>query len=303
MPSPDAPIRFFNPETGSIEEEAVYGEGFLHWVYGTPLGKLSLHALVKHPAFSKWYGWRMDRPGSREKVGPFIRDFGLDPEEFQKAPGDFTTFNDFFTRRLRPAARPIAPGDETAIYPADGRHLGFPDISQAPGIFVKGQKFDVPTLLGNDPALSERFAQGTLVISRLCPTDYHRFHFPAAGNASSPRRISGHLYSVSPIALRRQLNYFWENERVLTEVDSPTFGKILCIEVGATCVGTIRQTTELPAQVTKAQEKGTFAFGGSTTITVFEPGRVTLNDHLLEHSPNQIEVYAKMGQPLATLKS
>lgn len=285
------PIRYFNRHTGRIETEQVYGEGFLRFTYAHPLGMLPLHALVKRAAFSRWYGRRMDRPSTRAKVAPFIRDYGLDPAEF--AADDFANFNEFFYRKLKPGARPVDP-DADAVFPADGRHLGFPAASAIDSVFVKGQRFDLGRLLADD-ALASRFADGPLVLSRLCPVDYHRFHFPCAGTPGETRLIEGPLFSVSPIALRRRLAYLWENKRTVTRLETPEHGLMLCLEIGATCVGSIHQTFTAGRPVAKGDEKGYFAFGGSSTITLFEPGAVTLAADLLEHSAKQIELYARVG--------
>src|SRR5688572_30734575 len=114
-------VEYFNRYTGKVEAEQIYGEGFLRWTYGNPLGKLSLEALVKRVLFSKWYGWRMDAAASRRKVMPFIKTFRLDPQEFADPPESFGSFNEFFYRKLKPGARPIVPDQDAAIFPADGR--------------------------------------------------------------------------------------------------------------------------------------------------------------------------------------
>lgn len=290
------PIRYFNRHTGQSESEQVYGESFLRWVYGNPLGKLSLHALVKRHAFSKWYGARMSKPESVNRIEPFITLYGLDPFEFAEEPSSFKSFNEFFYRKLKPSARPIAPSP--LVFPADGRHLGFPDISEIRSFFVKGQTFDLPSLLG-DQALAERYAKGSLVLSRLCPVDYHRFHFPAAGIPSETKTLDGSLFSVSPIALAKNLSYLWTNKRTLCQLETEHLGTILILEIGATCVGSIHQTYTPGLPVVKAQEKGYFAFGGSSTITIFEPGKVTLAADLLENSTKQMELYARIGSTLA----
>lgn len=293
---PPEPIRFRNRNTGEIETEEVYGESFLRWTYETGAGRTALWSLAKRALFSRWYGWRMDRPGSRAKVRPFVETYGLDPESFARGVDDFATFNEFFYRELASSARPIDPDPASVIFPADGRHFGFEDVSQADGVFVKGQRFDISALVG-DPALGERYRNGSLILSRLCPVDYHRFHFPCAGQVvGEPRLINGDLFSVSPIALRRRLAYLWENKRVLTELDGGSFGRVLVIEVGATCVGTIIQTAKMPGSVEKGQEKGYFAFGGSSTITLFEPGKVKLAADLVANSNEGLELYAKMGE-------
>ncbi|MFZ2277699.1 MAG: phosphatidylserine decarboxylase [Prosthecobacter sp.] len=295
---PAEPITFYNRLTGQLETEAVYGEGFLRFTYESPLGALPLHALVKRAAFSRWYGSRMDAPASRAKIAPFLATYGLDVSEFADAPESFRTFNEFFYRKLKPQARPVAPGDDVITFPADGRHFVLPDIAHCTDFFIKGTRFDLPALL-RDAALSERFARGSMLISRLCPVDYHRFHFPCAGTPGAARLINGPLYSVSPIALRSRASIHWENKREITVLRTPALGDVLLLEVGATCVGSIVQTYTPGAAVEKGAEKGYFRFGGSCFITIFEPGKIQFSDDLIKHSQAGREVYARMGDVVA----
>ena len=288
------PIRYFNRLTGKMETEKVYGEGFLRWTYGHPAGKMALWSFVKRPFFSEWYGRRMDRPESAARVKPFIERYGLDPSEFADSPESYGSFNEFFFRKLKPAARPIEEDPDSVVFPADGRHLGFQRASDIQGVFVKGQRFQLRELLG-DAALAEQYEDGALVLSRLCPVDYHRFHFPAAGVPGETRMIDGPLFSVSPIALRKRLSYLWTNKRAITRLKTERFGTVLLLEIGATCVGTIRQTYTAETDVAKGAEKGYFAFGGSSTITIFEPGAVRLEEDLLTQSSKLTELYAKVG--------
>ena len=138
MPAPAEPIVFFNRHTSKLENERIYGEGWLRWIYGRPLGRISLATAVRRAWFSAWYGWRMNRPVSANLVLPFIVDYGLDAEEFAKPATAYRTFNEFFYRTLKPGARPVAPGDDVAVFPADGRHLAFQDVDAADGFYVKG---------------------------------------------------------------------------------------------------------------------------------------------------------------------
>ena len=205
------PIHFYNRYTEHLETEAVYGGGFLKWAYGNPLGRVSVELLVKRAFFSYFYGWWMDRPSTVAKVKPFVESFGLDAQEFAKKMDEFTSFNDFFSRELKSEARPIADDRDAVVFPADGRHLGFQDLSKVKHVFVKGQSFDLDALLGNAD-LANRYRNGSAVLSRLCPTDYHRFHFSVQGKAGQTKRINGDLYSVNPMALRQNLNYLCENK-------------------------------------------------------------------------------------------
>ncbi len=288
-------IRYFNRHTQKLETEQIYGESFLRWTYGNPFGKLALHALVKRHEFSKWYGRRMSKPDSANRILPFIEKYAMNPADFLEPPSSYKSFNEFFFRKLKSEARPIASAP--IVFPADGRHFGFSDISKIDSFFVKGQTFDLPALLG-DPALAKKYANGSLVLSRLCPVDYHRFHFPAAGIPSETHTIPGPLFSVSPIALAKKLSYLWTNKRTLTQLRTENFGTILLLEIGATCVGSIHQTYTPEQTVEKGAEKGYFAFGGSSTITIFEPGKVSLAKDLLENSSKQIELYARIGSAM-----
>jgi phosphatidylserine decarboxylase len=301
---PTDPIRFYNRRTRTIETEQVYGEGWLRFTYENPLGKFFLWLIVKRALFSHLYGWQMSKRVSAGKVLPFIVKYDLDVTIFAKSVYDFKSFNEFFYRRLKREARPIAEGNDVAVFPADGRHLVFPDVDTAEGFYVKGAKFSLLELLGEDllpedqRVRSKLFAGGAMVISRLCPVDYHRFHFPVEGVPTKPELINGALYSVSPIALRKNVEYLVQNKRMITMVESAVFGQVACMEVGATNVGSIVQTV-IPGRMTeKGEEKGLFKFGGSCVITLFQKGRIAFDEDLITQSRECVETYALMGERL-----
>ena len=287
-------IIFFDRYQNKICAEKVYGDKYLRWTYGTLLGKLALATMVKRAWFSRWYGWRMDRPASRRKIQPFIDEFGIDANEFARKLEEFESFNAFFSRLLLPEARPVDPNPSTVVFPADGRHLCVPDLSRCDGLFVKGEMFDLQTLLG-DTTLAQEFARGSLVLSRLCPIDYHRFHFPASGRVGPARLLNGPLFSVNPIALCQNIHILATNKRTLSVLETETLGKVLLLEIGATNVGSICQTYEVDSTVSKGDEKGYFRFGGSSTISIFEPGRVQFDEDLSTNSAKRRELYATVG--------
>jgi phosphatidylserine decarboxylase len=293
------PIRYFNRYTRTVETEKVVGDRWMRWIYGTATGRMALHLVIRRALLSRLYGWKMNWHYSGQKVLPFIVEHSIDDREFAKSVFHYDTFNEFFIRALKPEARPVAPGDDMAVFPADGRHLAFPDVDAADGFYVKGQKFTLAALLG-DPALAQQFAGASMLISRLCPVDYHRFHFPVAGTPGEPVCIDGWLYSVSPIALRRNIRYLVENKRMLTHLDSPRFGPVLMVEVGATMVGSIKQLFAPGRRVAKGEEKGLFKIGGSCVITLFQRGRIQFDSDLVEQSRTCLETYARMGDRLGT---
>ena len=212
----------------------------------------------------------------------------------------FRSFNQFFYRKLKPNARPISREPNSIVFPADGRHLVLPDLSKAKNIYAKGQKFCLASLLGDLP-LSEKFQNGSMVISRLCPVDYHRFHAPCRGTIKSRTLVNGFLYSVNPIALRKKISVFWENKRCLSILQNEKCGDILQLMVGATCVGSIHWTSQIGESLNKGDEQGFFSFGGSCVITIFPPSSVRFNDSIIEKSGQCIETYAKFGEEMARL--
>ena len=258
-------IRYFNRYSGKLESEEVYGGGFVRLVYGSSLGWPLAVLIARRVWFARAYGAWMRRASSRRLVPPFVERFEIDASEMEKAPEDFESFNDFFVRTLRASSRPIDPDPNAVVFPADGRHLGFQNVSAASSIFAKGQRFDLPSLLADSDEAS-RFDGGTLVLSRLCPVDYHRFHFPLAAQAARPRLIEGPLDSVSPIALARRIKILFENRRLTTALEIPGLGRAMVVEIGASCVGSIVQTFVPDTRVEKGAEKGYFQFGGSAVI-------------------------------------
>ena len=237
----------------------------------------------------------MDTLSSSLKIKPFIEQYGLDEGEFAEPVDDYNSFNEFFHRKLKPGARPIDAANDSVVFPADGRHLAFADITAESNFFVKGQSFDLAIFLG-DADLAKRYEGGSMILSRLCPVDYHRFHFPCEGNPGPPLFINGWLYSVNPIALVTRPSIFWENKRVVTAIESPSLGQVQFVDIGATMVGSIRQTYTPGETVTKGEEKGYFAFGGSSVAVLFEKGRVEFDADLLENTVNGFETYARVSE-------
>ena len=293
-----ASVKFYDRYQQQICTERIYGEAPLRWMIETRLGRLTTKAIISRTLFSRFYGYLMDRPSSRERITPFIEHYQLDPAEFLDDPNSFASFNEFFYRKLKPGARPLDQTPGAILFPADGRHLAIPDLSAREDFFVKGQLFNLEAFV-RDPALAKRYHGGTLVLSRLCPVDYHRYHFPSAGTPGSTREIPGPLFSVNPLALRRNLEILSTNKRVLTELKTENAGTILTVEIGATNVGSIRQTYQPNQPVEAGDEKGYFQFGGSAIATLFEPGAVQLGPDLLEQSSQNRELYAHIGAKMA----
>lgn len=300
--------------TQEIFEEKVYGGSMLRLLYPKSFILKALafpfvQLVARLPIVSWLYGCMQRRSSSKKKIAPFIESYHVNIQEFEKETSEYTSFDDFFTRKLIPSSR-ACEGD--LIIPADGRYQVLESIDKDQMFDVKGSIMNLKKLT-KSRELAERFDGGSLVIARLAPPDYHRFHFPCTGSLSKPKRLRGPLFSVNPRALKTRPRILVKNKRMLTDIDSPIYGKVLFIEVGATCVGTIHQTFY---ERHKAQfdemgtmtgdigvEKGYFSFGGSCILLLFEPGKVRFCEDLIIPKGDDAryeEVLCRFGQKLGS---
>lgn len=295
-------IQCIERSSGKGFVEKVHGHRTLSFLYGNSFfarffSYFLLPLVARMPVCSWVYGLLQKLPSSKGKIKSFIEQYEVDASEFKDPVDSFRSFNDFFIRKLKAEVRPVNGGEEIAVLPADGRYLVFPEIRHADGFYVKDQHFDLETFL-QDPAWGNRFLEGSMVIARLCPSDYHRFHYPVTGKASAPRLVKGSLFSVNPIALKKKIAFLWENKRMVTEIETDAFGTVLMVEVGATCVGTIHQNQVSEAEALKGEEKGYFSFGGSCIVLLFEHGRIQFDEDLIFNSSKYLETRALYGASL-----
>lgn len=295
-------ITYIDRLTQKKKKEEIYGRFFLELMYGKGIvfrlfSFFLLPLFARLPCFSWGYGALQKSRWSRFKIRSFIQRYRIDSSEFLDPVDSFNSFNDFFIRRLKREARPFVQGENVAVLPADARYLAFPKIRKANGIWVKGKSFTLGELL-QDNELANQYSEGAMLIARLCPLDYHRFHFPCRCVPGEAQLINGPLYSVNPIALKRNIQILSENKRVITPLKTRQFGTILFIEVGATYVGSIHQTYQPGKEYEKGDEKGYFSFGGSCLILLFEPDQMILDSDLIESSIKKIEVKGLLGQSM-----
>jgi len=295
--TPQDPIQYYERESGQIKTEKVAGEKWLVWLYYNPIGEATLWAFAKRKLVSSIYGNMMDRTSSAKKINPFIEDFDIDMSVAQKQ--EFSNFNDFFTRKLKDDARPIDISPNVVASPADGKILAYADISNSYFI-IKGYRFDVFSFLDN-PDLAQKYHDGALLIIRLAPVDYHRFHFPVSGNLLQDKKIEGDYYSVNPFALRKKAEILCLNKREYAIISNPLFGDVIMAEVGATLVGSIEQTFK-GSFVNKGEEKGYFKFGGSTVVLLFEKNKIHIDEDLLINTAKGYETTVKMGERIGEVK-
>jgi len=292
-------IQVYNRTTKAYEEELIAGKKYIEWTYESPIGKHITELIAKKKLFSKLYGLYCDTKLSANKIPSFIESFNVDMNMAKKKPHEFNSFNDFFIRELTSEARPINKSENILISPGDGRITGYENIDLDNIVQIKGFTYSLRELI-NDNTVANKYKNGVCLILRLCPTDYHRFHFIDSGIPYENHPIKGYYYSVNPIALKSIPKIFCENKREWSLFKSDNFKDVLHIEVGATCVGSILQTYSSNVRVNKGAEKGYFKFGGSTTILFFEKDCIKVADDILEQSKLGFECKVQFGESIGT---
>ncbi len=289
------PIRVWDRALGREIEEQVYGEGGVRFMYGTAFGRGLGEALFARRWFSRLYGWLQSTRWSGRKVAPFIERYAIPMAEYE--PGPFRTFNEFFVRRFREGSRPwTTEADQMPAF-AEARYFAWAAIADEQMFPVKGSHLSAAALLGN-AELARDFTGGPLLLARLCPVDYHRFHYPDDGRTLDTCRVRGAFHSVNPLALATKSDVLATNERQVTLLDTRHFGKLAYIEVGAMCVGKIVQSHTAP-EFARGDEKGYFLFGGSTVIVLGQPGRWQPAPELLRNTEQRRETLVRLGQSVA----
>jgi phosphatidylserine decarboxylase len=226
----------------------------------------------------------------------FARVYGIDVSEAEKPLADYAGFDEFFTRKLRPGARPIDAAPDRVVSPADGTIVECGLATAGKLLQAKGSDFDLASLL-DDPEAAARLQGGAYLITYLSPKDYHRVHSPVAGHVVGWRHVPGTLFSVNAGNIRREPGLFVRNERFITLIEMGGGGLVAVVMVAAVGVGHVtvsydpevathrpqffraarrHHMYEQPKPISRGEELGIFHLG-STTIVVFEPGRVELD--------------------------
>ncbi|SFE98780.1 archaetidylserine decarboxylase [Paracidovorax wautersii] len=219
----------------------------------------------------------------------FVARYGVDMSEAADPDiASYATFNDFFTRALRPDARPIAPA--AVICPVDGAVSQLGAIEHDQIFQAKGHRYTTTALLGGDAAMAEQFKDGSFATIYLSPRDYHRIHMPCPGRLLRMVHVPGALFSVNPLTARGVPGLFARNERVVCHFQTP-LGPMALVLVGATIVGSMAtvwhgqvnppRTGKLrswdystqPITLAQGEEMGRFMLG-STIVLLFQRGAV-----------------------------
>ncbi|GAA6008359.1 hypothetical protein JCM11491_004448 [Sporobolomyces phaffii] len=262
-----------------------------------------VEALLK--AQSEKQGKAFDSPAQAfEHIQTFVKTYQIDCAELERPNiADYSTFNEFFYRKLRPDARPVTSPDDPKVVSsgADCRLTLFESVDAAKEFWIKDQNFTVASLL-QDESLSASFENGSVVIFRLAPADYHRYHSPVSAVVGATKHISGQYYTVNPCAVNENLPVFTANKRDVTllsmrQEDNSSLD-LAFVQIGAMLVGSIVQTAQQGRAVNRGEELGYFAYGGSTIVMLVPNGRVEWDHDLVENSKNKLETAVKVGEQI-----
>ncbi len=283
-------IRIYDLETDKYFDEKVFGEWFLKWLYQSRSGSLLGFLFTKLP-FSMMYGALKSSVSSKAQIQDFIQTYEIEMDEF-KSDSEYKCFNDFFIREFKSGVRSFDLSLDSFPAFCEGRYLVY-NSSQKTNI--KNTIIDPFELIS--PTDGADFISGQVIVARLAPVDYHRYHYPDDGVIERQYDVDGLLNSVTPYALASKPDVLVTNKRRITILKTEEFGRIAYIEVGALTVGTIKQTHH-DTQFKRGQEKGYFLFGGSTVVILTEKKVIDFDSKILENSKKGIESFVKLGRPL-----
>lgn len=283
-------MKYIDRNGKRIEDESKQ-DILLKAMYTTIVGRMVLKPLVS-PFFSKLAGSFLSTKLSCPLIKPFIESNHIDMSQFESRK--FSSYNDFFTRKIKPGQRVLEGDDHTLISPCDSYVTAFP-ITNNLILQVKNTEYSVRSLLRSQK-LASRFAGGYALICRLTVNDYHRYCYATSGNQSKNYKIPGILHTVNPIA-NDYTTIYKENSREYTVIHSDFLGDVVQMEVGALMVGKISNHKQ-SCHVNRGEEKGYFEFGGSTIILLVQKDRVSLETNFLTNTKSGYETQVRLGDKI-----
>lgn len=272
-------------------------ERLLPWLYTSPIGRRVRPLLLESRRVHELVDWYADTPMSRRHIDYAVRTYDIDLDEVEVPDRGFASFNDFFTRKLKPGARLTDPDPDVVVSPADGQLFVLPALRRDTELVVKGVAFELRQLLANDGDAAI-FDGGSAGIFRLYARDCHRIYFPCSGVVHAPRRIAGHYYAVTPFP-GNDISHFARNQRVVTRFDSDAFGPIAFVDIGGFCISSIVSTATPGSHVEKGDEKSYFRYGGSTLVMLATRGALHYESRFVAASASGAEIPVKIGERVA----
>lgn len=263
-------------------------------LYDTFCGRIILRFIVV-PVVSRTAGKFMDSPFSIPLIKKFIKMHNLDTSDYIMK--HFRSYNEFFTRKIKPEKRPIDYNADHLISPCDSK-LSVYRIQKNSIFKIKDSLYRISDLLSNE-FLARRYDGGYCFIYRLEVDDYHRYCYIDDGLKTENVFIAGELHTVNPIALKHY-NIYKRNCREYTILHTDNFGDVVHMEVGALMVGRICNHHG-EYYFVKGEEKGMFKFGGSTIVQLFEKGRILPDKDIIRNTRDGFETVVHYGEKIGTV--
>lgn len=285
----------YRDRDGKIKGKNDFQDKLLKGLYGSTIGRVLVKCLTV-PLVSEVGGKILDSSLSRALIAPFVKLNYIDLSLCEK--NKFESYNEFFKRKFKAEARKINMDENTFISPCDAKLTVYP-ISNQSRFCIKHTSYTVEELLKN-ATLAKKYEEGYAWIFRLSVEDYHRYCYVAEGKKSKNIRINGVFHTVNPVA-NDVYPIYKENTREYSLLKTKKFGTILMMEVGALLVGKIENHHE-EAQVKRGEEKGNFAFGGSTIILLTQKDKVQVDEDILKNTECAYETLVKMGEGIGVRK-
>lgn len=284
-------MKIYDRKLKKAIEEKDYNALPVKLLYNNILGRTIVKTILVKKTISKLNGKRYSSKRSVRIIPKFIKKHQINMEDYPIV--EYKSFNDFFTREIKPEKRPIDRDSNALISCADSL-LTVYTIDDNLTFKLKNSYYTVDELLQNK-TLSKKYTNGYCLIFRLTVRDYHHYCFIDEGTCENEVEIKGVLHTVNPIA-NKKVKVYKENNREYTTLHTKNFDDVVMIEVGALMVGKIKNNNKKSFQ--KGEEKGYFEFGGSTVILLFKENTIKIDEDIINNSQQEIETRVKMGEKI-----
>ncbi|MBQ6285945.1 MAG: phosphatidylserine decarboxylase [Bacilli bacterium] len=260
----------------------------LNFFYGNFIGRLFIKIAISKP-ITNLIGKYMNSKSSIKKIDKFIKENNINMYDYENK--EYTSYNDFFTRKIKEVKRPINARKGILISPCDSKLLAY-KITKDLTLKIKESYYSIDTLV--DKKIMKEYTDGYALVFRLSTDNYHRYCYIDSGTKSDNYYIKGTFHTVQPISLKHY-NFFKTNSREYTILNTNNFGKVIDIDIGALGVGRIKNHHK-EYSFFKGEEKGYFEFGGSTIVLLFKKDTIILDDDIVNNSKENIETIVKYGE-------
>lgn len=280
--------QIYDRKNKTFYEDKQYGGKALEFLYGNAFGRIILRLFIAGKGYSRLNAKRNSTKKSAKKIAPFVKKYSIVMSDFEDR--EYTSFSDFFTRKLAEGKRSFSDNATDFISIADSKLLCY-RITENGKIPIKNSIYTAKEIIGEE--FTEDFYGGYCLVFRLTVDDYHRYCFFDSGKLIRERYIKGKLHTVSPISSKRY-KVFSENCRNVSYIATENFGECYQIEIGALLVGKIMNHHIV--NFSKGEEKGYFEMGGSTCVVMIKKDVITIDSDILENSDKGIETKILIGE-------